>query len=561
MSVTTPGAAPVEPPRPAIRKRSGLSLVWIIPVLVAITGGWLIVKTLNEKGPVISISFKTAEGIEAGKTRLRYKNIEVGLVESIRFNDAASRVLVRAQMAHDAAPFLRRGTRFWVVRPQLSLRGVSGLSTLVSGAYIDIEPGSGAEQRHFEGLEMPPVVRSTDPGRRITLISERLGSVDTGSPISYRGIPAGEVLGHALATDQRSVLLYAFIKAPFDQLIRGNTRFWNVSGIDVTLDSKGLAVRTESMRSVLFGGIAFETPENAEPLNANLDEMVFTLYDSKENIIEKAFTKRIRFVMFFDGSVRGLNIGAPVEFKGIKVGNVVDIRLEFDRSNTSFRIPVVVEIEPERIIARGETQATNPLGILKTLVERGLRARLATGSLLTGQLFVELDMHPNTPVHLAKSSGPYPQLPTLPARLEEITASVKDVLQKVNQLNFKKINDELIGTLEGTNRLVNAPEFSAALGELESTLSRFRALVTKVAKRVDPLVDNVDRTVTTGRQALAQLQGTLKLVDGLLKSDAPLQAGYIKLADELGETARSIKSFVDLLSRNPEAFIFGRKPR
>ncbi len=561
MSEPSSSTPPVEAPRPAIRKRGGLSLVWIIPLVVAITGGWLIFKTLNEQGPKITISFKTAEGIEAGKTRLRYKNIEVGLVENVRFNEDATSVLLTAQMARDAEPFLRRGTRFWVVRPQLSLRGVTGLSTLISGTYIDIEPGAGAEQRHFAGLEAPPVKRTGTAGRRITLISDRLGSVDTGSPISYRGIPAGEILGHELGSDQRSVLLYAFIEAPFDQLIRGNTRFWNVSGIDVSLDSEGLSVRTESMLSVVFGGIAFETPENMEPLKSDLDEMVFTLYDSRENIAEKAYTKRLRLVMFFDGSVRGLNIDAPVEFKGIKVGNVVDIRLEFNRTDTSFRIPVLVEIEPERIITRGEAKQSNPLEVLQTLVKRGLRARLATGSLLTGQLFVELDMHPGTPVHLANADIGYPELPTIPASLEELTASVKNVLEKVNQIDFKKINDELILTLEGTNRLVNAPEFKAALQKLESTLTTFRKLAQKVALRVDPLADNIEKTAASGRSALSQLQGTLKLVDVVLQSDAPIQAGYIRLADELTETARSIKSFVDLLSRNPEAFIFGRKSR
>ncbi len=554
--------AQVQAPRPTIRKRGGLSLVWVIPLVVAITGGWLIVKTLTEKGPVITISFKTAEGIEAGKTRLRYKNIEVGVVESVRFNDDASKVLLTAQMSLNAAPFLRRGTRFWVVRPQLSLRGVSGLSTLISGTYIDIKPGAGAELRHFQGLEAPPVARPGSVGRRVSLISNRLGSIDTGSPVSYRGIPAGEILGYELGTDQRSILIYAFIKAPFDQLIRGNTRFWNVSGVDVSLDSEGLSVRTESMLSVLFGGIAFETPEDMEPITSNLDDMVFTLYDSKENIVEKSFTKRIRFVMFFGGSVRGLNLGAPVEFKGIKVGNVVDIRLEFDPADTSFRIPVVVEIEPERIISRGKNmQGDDPLDILQTLVKRGLRARLATGSLLTGQLFVELDMHPGTPINLANASGPYRELPTLPASLEEITASVKSILKKVNKLDFERINTELLGTLEGANRLVNAPQVMVALEKLESTLNSFRTLVTKVTNRVDPLVDNVEQTLTTGRSALVQLRGTLKLVDQLLKSDAPLQASYIQLADELTETARSIKNFVDLLSRNPEAFIFGRKPR
>ncbi|NKC15154.1 MAG: MCE family protein [Gammaproteobacteria bacterium] len=552
-----------QPPVPQVRKSGGPSIVWLIPLVVALAGAWLTYKTLAEKGPVITIAFRTAAGIEAGKTKLRYKNIEVGVVESVQFSDDFSYVLLTAQMAAQAATFLRRGSRFWVVRPRLSARGISGLGTLVSGAYIEVEPGAGAEQHHFEGLEAPPVVRADENGRRVTLIAPKLGSLGPGSPVSYRGIEAGEVLGHELGTDRKSVLIYAFIKAPFSQLVRSNTRFWNVSGVDVALNSAGLTVRTESMQAVMFGGIAFETSEASEPLKADLDEVVFTLFESKSSIAEQSFTKRVRFVLFFDGSVRGLNLGAPVEFKGIKVGAVVDIRLEFDATDTTFRIPVVIEIEPERIIFRDDKAPSAiglgpPVNVLTTLVERGLRARLQTGSLLTGQLFVELDMHPDTPIRLVQSGAPYPELPTIRASLEEITASVKGVLEKVNQFDFKRINDAILSTLEGANRLTNAPEIKTALNELEVALSAFGALARKVDARVEPMVSNVDKTMTLGHTALSKLQGTLRLVDDVLKSDSPLQGGYIQLADELTETARSIKSFVDLLARNPEAVIFGK---
>jgi paraquat-inducible protein B len=545
-------------PAPDVRDRRGPSLVWLIPAIVLAVGAWLVFDTLAKKGPSITIAFRTADGIEAGKTKLRYKNIEIGVVDAVRFSDDLSHVLLSAQMDKDSETFLRRGTRFWVVRPRLSARGVSGLSTLISGAYIEVEPGKGADQRHFEGLESPPVIRADEAGRRITLISERLGSLGAGSPVSYRGVAAGEVLGHELGTDRKSVLIYAFVKSPFDQLVRSNTRFWNVSGVDVALDSEGLRVRTESMQSVLFGGVAFETPDAGEPIKSDLDNVIFTLFDTKEQISEQSFTKRVRFVLFFDGSVRGLNLGAPVEFKGIKVGSVVDVRLEFDPKDTSFRIPVVIEIEPERIIARGGEEASNPLSVLKTLVERGLRARLQTGNLLTGQLFVELDMHPDTEIRLVGAGDPYPELPTIPASLEEITASVKGVLQNVNKLDFEKINEELVGALAGANRLTNAPEIQTALAELETALVTFRTMVAKVDARVEPLVDNVNKTVTTGRKALEKVQSTLRLVDDVLKSDAPIQSSYIQLADELTETARSIKVFVDLVARNPEAFIFGK---
>lgn len=573
----------VLPPEPEVGRPRGPSLVWIVPLVVALVGGWLIYRTVSEKGPVITISFRTAEGIEAGKTRIRYKNIEVGRVESVSFSKDFSRVLIRAQMAREATPLLRRDTRFWVVRPRLTLRGVSGLATVVSGAYIELEPGPGAAWSRFTGLEAPPVVRAEEAGRQITLAADRLGSLDTGSPVYYRGILAGEVLGYELASDRKSVLIYAFIKAPFDRLVRANTRFWNVSGVDVSVGAEGLAVRAESVRSVLFGGIAFETPESVEPASADLEDVVFTLYENRKSIEERSFTQRLRFVLFFDGSVRGLSVGAPVEFKGIKVGQVVDVRLEFDRRDTTFRIPVLIEIEPQRVIARGAGPGGSPYELLSTLVKRGLRARLQTGSLLTGQLFVELDMRPDTEIRLAGAGGPYPELPTIPASLEEITSSVKHFLAKINTVDIEQIGRELLGTLQGANRLVNSEELRAALADLDASMRAFRAILTKVDRRVEPLADNVSAAATAGREALERVGRTLELLDAALASDSPLQRSVIGMADEIGaaarslrrsdsplqdtylrlgeeliETARSIRAFVDLLERNPDAVLFGK---
>lgn len=546
---------------PEIREGRRVSWIWLVPLVVVLVGAWLTYDTLSERGPTISIAFRTADGIEAGKTKIRYKNIEIGVVESVRFSEDFSHVLLSAEVARDAESFLRRGSRFWVVRPRLTARGVSGLGTLVSGTYIEVEPGAGAAQRHFEGLESPPVVRADAAGTRVTLVSDRLGSLDSGSPVLYRGIEAGEVLGHELGSDRKSVLIYAFVHAPFDQLLRSNTRFWNVSGVDVTLDSQGLNVRTESMQSVLFGGIGFETPANAEPLKSDLRDVIFTLHKDKASIAEESFTQRVRFVVFFSGSVRGLNIGAPVEFKGIKVGKVVDVRLEFNRSDSSFRIPVLLEIEPERVIARGGDEDDGPQQMLPLLVQRGLRARLQTGSLLTGQLFVELDMHPDTEVVLVGGDLPYPELPTIPASLEEITSSVKGVLQNLANLDIKRINEEVVGALSGANKLMNAPEIQSSLEEVETSVVAFRQMVSKLDRRVGPLAENIDKTVSTGRTTLKAMQGSLGLLNRVLKSNSPLQGSYIKLADELTETARSIKALVDMLERNPDSFIFGKRRR
>ena len=331
-------------PAPEVKKKSGPSIVWLIPLITALVGGWLVFKTLSEKGPEIVITFKTAEGIEAGKTKVKYKDIEIGLVDSVHFSKDFSHVIVNVQMEKGSASFLRRDTRFWVVRPQLSLRGATALGTLLSGAYIEIEPGHGAPQKHFIGLEVPPVVKSEVAGKKIILLTQRLGSLDRGSPIYYQGILSGEILGWELGNDRKSIFLHAFIKAPYDELVQSNTRFWNVSGIDVAVGSEGIEVRTESVQTLLYGGIAFETPDTLKQAKEDVEGLVFTLYENYESIQEQSFIKKITFILFFEGSVRGLNIGAPVEFKGIKVGSVKDVRLEFISKDTLFVARMVEQV-------------------------------------------------------------------------------------------------------------------------------------------------------------------------------------------------------------------------
>ncbi|MFC1516130.1 intermembrane transport protein PqiB [Thermodesulfobacteriota bacterium] len=551
------GNAPAAP-EPKIKMKSGPSIVWLIPLITAIIGGWLIVKTLTEKGPEITITFKTAEGIEAEKTKIQYKNIEIGMVESVYFSKDFSHVIIKAAMEKESAPFLRRDTRFWVVRPQLSLRGATGLSTLLSGAYIEIEPGQGAPQRRFVGLEVAPVVKADVAGKKIMLMAKELGSVDTGSPVYYQGILAGEILGWELGNDRKSIFIHAFIKAPYDELVQSNTRFWNVSGLDVSIGADGISVQTESIQSLLYGGIAFETPETLEKAKEDVEGLVFTLYDSLDTIREQAFTQKIKFILFFEGSVRGLSVGAPVEFKGIKVGSVTDVRLEFDNRDASFRIPVLIEIEPERVVARGEDKDASPYQILKNLVDRGLRAQLQTGSLLTGQLFIELDMHPETPIRLVNTEVPYPELPTIPAELAQMTTSVKNILAGLEKVDMEQIGTEMLASLQGANKLINNPALQASAKDLEESLIAFKSIMLKVDQRIEPITVNLEKAISAGHQALEKTQGTMSLIDEVLEPGSPFQYNLIKLTEELAEMARSIRILVDLLERNPNALIFGK---
>ncbi len=583
-------------PAPEITKRSGPSLVWLIPVVTAIIGGWIVFKTLSEKGPEISITFRTAAGIEAGKTKVKYKDIEIGVVESIHFSDDFSNVILKVSISKEASLFLRRDTRFWIVKPRVTLRGASNLSTLISGVYLEIEPGQGAPHRNFIGLDVAPVIKADEAGRKIMLLAKKLGSIDTGSPIYYQGLLAGEVLGHEVGSDRKSIFIHAFIKAPYDELIQSNTRFWNVSGIDVWVGADGIRIQTESLQSLLYGGIAFDSQDvkdhNSEE---NLDGLIFTLYDDFKSIHEESFSKKIMYVLYFERSVKGLEVNAPVEFKGIKVGSVVDIRLKFNSANSTFKIPVLIEIEPERIIGRDQSDELlddNPFDVLGRLIDKGLRAQLQTASLITGQLFIELDLHPHTPINLKKEDGSYPEIPTIKSKTFEQTAtSVKNILAKLESFDIENISEEILGVAEGAIKLVNMPKIKniingidkvvnesgltetlkdannlmksqgmeTALNDLKESLKNFKSISQKLDQRAEPITKNLELAVKSGNAALEKADDTIALLNNMLEPDSPFQYRFNKLTEELDETARAIRIFVEMLERNPNSLIFGKK--
>ncbi len=546
--------------QPVVKEGGGPSIVWLIPILTALIGVWLIVHTLADKGPLVTITFRTAEGIEVGKTRIKYKSLDIGLVEGVRFSSDFSRVEVRARLGKEAGHFLRRDTRFWVVRPTLSARGISGLGTLLSGSYIEIEPGQGAPQALFVGLESPPVVNADEAGKQITLMARKLGSIDRGSLIHFQGIVAGEVLGYEMANDYRSVLIHAFVKPPFDRMVRSNTRFWSASGLDLSVGPDGMRVKTESLQALLFGGIAFDTPDGQETGPDDLAGLVFTLHDDQKSILEQGFTEKVRFVMFFEDSVRGLTVGAPVEFKGIKVGSVIGVRLEYEERTGAFRIPVVVELEPERILDRGERMKKAPRDAFQSLVKRGLRARLQTGSLLTGQLFIDLDMQPKTPIRLVGAGRTELELPTVMGNLEQMTTQMKGIVDKLDKVDIVAIGSELQSTLKGTAAFANSPNLDKTIADLAASLSSLRGILRKVDDRAEPITANLEQALAAARDALEKSKATMAAVEGVLSPESPMHDNAARLAQELSSTAKSLRSLVEMLERSPQSLLFGRKP-
>lgn len=540
---------PDDLPEAAVSSRRQFSIVWLVPLIALLIGGWLAYKALTEKGPTITITFDTAEGLEAGKTKIRYKAVETGVVEAIRLRKDLSGVVVTAELVKEAAKYLTTETQFWVVRAHVAAGGeVSGLGTLFSGAYIGMEPGrGGAKARKFKGLETPPVLTTHLPGRHFKLQGAQLGSIEVGSPVYYRQIRVGQVVAYQLEEDGNELTFNVFIHAPHHERVRQNTRFWNASGLDMKLDATGIEINTESLVTILMGGIAFDTLRNIEPGEQADEGAIFKLYKNASSIYAKTYTEKRRFLLYFEDSVRGLAEGAPVEFRGIKMGQVLDIKMQLDVDTLTPLIPVLIEIEPERyeLIGKGEMSQAQRL---EKLVAKGLRAQLKTGSLLTGQLLVELNFHPNAPVAKIDYRGRYPSVPTVPSTLDVFTARLDRLLNKFEQVPIEQIGKDLGDTINGMDHLVNSAALKEGVQALSEALKQTQQLTARLNADVAPEVS----------ATLTQAQNTLTAAANVLNADAPLYNDLMRVLQELAGAARSIRVMADYLERHPDALIFGK---
>ena len=552
MNVNTP----LEPdntdiPQPVIRSREHhISIVWIIPVIAALVGCWLIYKTFSERGPQVTITFKTAEGLEAGKTKIRYKDVEVGQVTDLSLSKDFSEVVVKAQFVKGAEAYLFKNTRFWVVRARIAVQGVSGLGTLFSGAYIDMDPGkSGDPERNFKGLEEPPIVTTVDPGRVFTLKAERKGSIEIGSPVYYRQITVGKVIAYNLVPDGSGILFKIFVNAPYDEYVRQNTRFWNASGFDMKLDAQGFHLQTESLVSLVVGGIAFDVVDNFEaPGETAPEDTVFTLFANRDAAQKKDYPEKKLFILNFNTSVRGLSPGAPVEFRGIQIGEVMDLKLEYDSTRKSFGIPVLIMIEPGRISLKKGSGQHSFKNIISYLIAKGLCAQLQTGNIVTGQQFVALDFFPDVPRTPVSYSGAYPTIPTLPTQIEELGTKINHVVDKLDRLPIDQIGKDLRDMIHSAKGIVGSPELLKSLRAIGPAVNELQMLISGLRTNTTPEINAV----------LKQARLSLAASQAVLEKDSPLQYRMGDVLQELSDAARSLRVLADYLESHPESILTGK---
>ena len=519
------------------KRRHSLQLVWLIPIVAAVAGGTLAVKTYLQKGPTITIAFRTGDGLEAGKTKIKYRDVEVGVVKGIVIAPDLSHVIATAELKKEATSYLAEDTRFWVVRPRISGGSVTGLGTLMGGSYIGIEIGKAkTPRRAFEGLEMPPAITTDTPGARFRLHGADLGSLDIGSPLYFRRIQVGQVISYELDPNGAGVAFTVFVNAPYDRYVRANTRFWNASGINLTMDASGLKLDTESMVSILIGGIAFQTLDEegaAAPAGAGT---TFTLFNGREEAMRHRDTVSQRYAMVFNESVRGLSVGAPVDFRGVVIGEVTGIQVELDRGSGEINMLVETRLYPERLRSRAVGALPAPAdhhATLNELVAHGLRAQLKSGSLLTGQLLITLDFFPDAPAATIDWALNPPQLPTTPGSLVELQATLAQIMKKLEKLPL----DEVVADLRQTVQTLDATLKSAD----------------KAVQRVDAEI------VPEARATLAEVRQTLGAARQTLSADAPVQQDLREALHELAKTAQALRVLTDYLDRHPEALIRGKQ--
>jgi paraquat-inducible protein B len=514
-----------------VRRRRWPSLVWLVPIVAALVGLSMLIHAVLSVGPDISLSFQTASGLEPGKTPVKYKDVVVGTVSGVKLSQDGSHIVATVSLDRSAENLARSDSRFWVVRPRIGAAGISGIDTLLSGAYIAVDKGTSARKsRSFTGLESPPTVTHGTPGKSFVLHAADLGSLDIGSPIYYRRIQVGRVASYRLDAGGNRVSLQIFIDSPYDGFVTTATRFWNASGVDISLGASGLKVNTQSLATVIAGGIAFAKPSGSEASMAP-SQWAFDLAKDESSAMATQDGPGQHFQLRFTRPVRGLTVGAPVEFSGISIGEVTSIQLDYEPADHHFLSVVDAVMYPNRLgnvlhklpKISGDMDQQN-IRFMQGMVEHGLRAQTRSGNLLTGQLYISLDFIPHAAAVAFDANARPIILPTVAGDLDHMQEQVESIIAKIDKIPLQSIGQHL----------------DASLSDLDKTLKQINT-----------------QTVPEATRALQQGTQTLGAVQALLNDDSPLQQNLGQTLLEVQSAARSVHGFMDLLDRHPAALLRG----
>jgi paraquat-inducible protein B len=535
------------PEKALIRPVRTVSKIWLVPIVAFLIGVWMVYYQWSNQGPIITIEFKTATGLEAGKTKIKTRNVDIGLVKKIKLTGDLSGVLVTVRMDKNVAPILHSDNQFWIVSPKVSLSGVSGLGTILSGPYVNMAPGVEKQRsEQFIALEAPPVTPKGTPGLHVTLNSESEFAYKKGDPVVYKGIKVGEFEDIFFNFEERVVYYNTFIEAPYHTLITTNTKFWDISGVQMELGASGVKVSTGSLETLLTNGVTFGIPEGMPKGQEISERSFFDIHPTHNSASEERFKLSAEYVILVKDTVRGLHVGAPVEYRGLVIGKVISINsinsTQDGLLEQGYDIPVVISIQPGRV-----QQPDNVIGLefirkqTNLWIERGLRATLKTGNLLTGALFVDLQHYPDAPRLKAQTLQGYEVIPTMTDEFSEITAKVTAILDSINEIKLNDISEN------ANNMLLQIAQAAQAFQSTADTADR---LITSMSE------EKISATLAETLQNLSQLTQDYS-------ADSETYDELNKTMQTLQSTLQDFQPLLLQLNSTPNSLIFtdGDGPR
>ena len=524
-----------------VKNIQAISPVWLVPVVAVVIALWLAVQAQLQKGSIVEIYFDSAHDIKAGQTAIKLNDVKVGVVKDLSLSDDLKSVKVIAEIDRNVAEYLGDNTRFWIATPTISATEVSNLGTLISGVYIVMDPGEKQGFRsRFIGLDTPPAFESDEPGTQYILQAEELGSIDVGSPVYYRQLQVGEVTAYQLSEDKQQLDIHVFIRSPYDELVFANSRFWNVSGFGVTVNADGVKARMESLASLISGGIAFDNTVGFKDGAEAKAGHRFYLYSDRESVLAGRYTVKQYYLMKFSDSVRGLTVGAPVEFRGIKIGQVVDVVLD-SVENREGSLHVFIEIEPQRLEPDKSPSREAFDERLAAMIDNGLRAQMKTASLITGSQYIELSFVDNATAAALVPRDNYSEIPVLDAGASGIEAQLTALLEKINRMPFESIGQDLALSMKSLKTILATLEEHNTAGKL------------------DTAVADLGATLQTANAALEQVGSAMESVDLAVAPDSELKYELTAMLKSVAEAANALELFVNELNRHPNALIYGAK--
>lgn len=545
-------------------KRRRFSAIWVIPLVAGMVAGYLAVRSYHEHGHVISINFRTGEGLTPGQTPVKYKAVTLGVVEDVSLTDDMKHVTAHVRMSTAADPLLNDQSRFWVVKPRINTTNISDLETLVSGTYIAVSPGEpgGVSQDHFTGLEEPPALQADGKGSIFVVKTDALGSIRAGSPVYYRDIDVGQVLNYDLGDGYGPITLNLFVHAPYDRYVKPNSHFWNASGLTVKVGAGGLKIELQSLQSILAGGIAFDTPPDAHEAQSADDKAVFELYQNRATADAAIYDKRVSYASYFQSSIKDLAPGSPVQIFGIQVGSVTDIKLVFDKNQNDAKVRVAFDVQPQRAFGTKASDAgLDPVEITRQLVDKGMRVKLESSNLIAGQEVLALEFVPKTePADIARE-GDAIILPGVTGGFDNLTDALGDVAGKLNQIPFDSIGKNLSHLIGSADQTFAGPEMKQAMHSLAVTLANAEDLSRKANDNLTPALQRLPDISAQLQSAVTHANEFMASMDNGYGANSDFSRSAKRVMDEVNDAARSIRLLADFLDRHPEALVRGKPPQ